>query len=95
MSKFNLYKLEAPAKWRAGYSGAALAEIYFSCGDCGKRDCDMGGYMATEPAFTAIAVLENNGVASLAIFCVECFDKRWQENERRLASFVLATGGQP
>ncbi len=85
MSKFNLYKLEAPAKWRAGYSGAALAEIYFSC----------GGYMATEPAFTAIAVLENNGVASLAIFCVECFDKRWQENERRLASFVLATGGQP
>lgn len=81
MNQFNLYKLEVPTKWRSGYAGTPLVEIYFDCADCGGRECVIGGYMATAPGFYQIAVLDSPKGKALAMFCVECFDKRWKENE--------------
>ena len=56
---------------------------YLDCADCGAKEPMIGGI--TLDAWGQIAVIPTgNGLFVYAAYCVACFAKRWEENERRM-----------
>jgi hypothetical protein len=72
----NLYLLNEPHKWRAGFIGAERKEFFFDCGYCEAKEPVIVGFVASEPSFDAIAVLKIDGSSfvKLALICEACIE---------------------
>ena len=80
MTTFQYYTLNPPTQWKAGSSGET--PLYYDCGDCGAEEPKIAGFLASEPTFWHIAILEDGkGFPKAAMFCEACFQKRLAQLE--------------
>ena len=72
---WNLYELETPRQWRAGFAGRDKQPIHFACGRCGAKDAVIHGFIVAGPTFLDIAVVRNadNPFVNPALLCADCF----------------------
>ena len=77
MSAWQLFSLEPPAKWRAGFTGtdANSPPFYFDCAGCGAKEPEIAGVIGTGPTLEDIGVIPRDGLYKTAMFCALCFEK--------------------
>ncbi len=100
MPKFNYYELIVPQKWCAGTIGTGpdAKPFYFDCADCGEKEAVIAGYLATQPDFLHIAIMDKGpGDQRPALFCRTCLDQRLAANPDEglcpiCGAFVTLTG---
>lgn len=77
-----LYTLNPPRQWRAGFTGTGDAQkpFYFGCMDCDAPDPEIAGFLGTSPDFPGIVSMQttpNAPFRKLAMFCQPCLHKRF------------------
>jgi hypothetical protein len=79
MSAFKLYRCK-PQKVQAGSIGDK--PLFYSCADCDAPEADIAGFLASDPTFEHIGVIQVGGFFRLALFCEACFEKRLADEEK-------------
>jgi hypothetical protein len=73
----NLYTLQTPKQWLAGYTGTGENKkpFYFNCGYCDAHEPIIHGFIG--PSHTEIAVLKQPGSVFIrkALMCHACWTK--------------------
>jgi hypothetical protein len=70
----NLYTLDAPQRWRAGYAGGV--PFHHDCGRCGAPEPVVHGFLGAGPSYGEVALLPApSGLYRLALLCESCYAK--------------------
>jgi hypothetical protein len=88
-SQFYYAKFETPQQFAVVRINDRPA--YLDCADCGAKEPLIGGIEMDASGHIAVIRLEN-GLFKCAAFCVPCFTRRWEENERNLLSGCQGQG---
>ncbi len=81
----NLYQLEEPKQWRAGFLGEGEGKkpFFFSCADCETSEPVIFGFMGTSADWDGIALIPAKSdmpyadkFVNPALFCEACYLKR-------------------
>ena len=87
MMPMQLFELDPPAKWRAGFDGGTEENggrpFYFHCGYCGAKEPEIAAFYGTGPTFSEIGILKVDGgpFCNPAMMCQECYDKLKAKSE--------------